>query len=76
MHIARDVDPALLPHVVAGGVRFISELFPLTHFCRAFRLINFQSAGWSYLLGDLAFLLLSTVVCCIVSAFFLQRAQD
>ena len=23
MHIARDVDPALLPHVVAGGVRFI-----------------------------------------------------
>jgi ABC-2 type transport system permease protein len=59
-----------------GGVRFISELFPLTHFCRAFRLINFQSAGWNYLAGDLAFLLLSTVACCVIAALFLKRAQD
>ncbi|MGC3991152.1 MAG: ABC transporter permease [Chthoniobacteraceae bacterium] len=59
-----------------GGVRFVSELFPLTHFCRAFRLINFQSAGWSYLVGDLAFLLVSTAASCVLAALLLKRAQD
>jgi len=58
------------------GVRFISELFPLTYFCRAFRLVDFQSAGWSYIAGDLAFLLGSTVVCCTAAAVFLKRSQD
>ncbi len=31
-----------------AGIRWISELFPLTHFCRAFRLVNLYHAGFSF----------------------------
>ena len=38
-----------LPH----AVRYISELFPLTHFCRAFRLVNMYRAGPQFYVNDL-----------------------
>src|SRR5262249_57792876 len=35
------------------AVRYISELFPLTHFCRAFRLMNMYRAGLEFYASDL-----------------------
>jgi ABC-type multidrug transport system permease subunit len=32
-----------------AGVRVFSELFPLTHFCRAFRNVNMYGTGWSFI---------------------------
>src|SRR5205809_8055338 len=54
----------LLPAFVLSGafapleqlpraIQYISELFPLTHFCRAFRLANMYHAGVSFDVIDL-----------------------
>jgi ABC-2 type transport system permease protein len=58
------------------AVQWISETFPLTHFCHAFRLINMQNAHFSFIMGDLLFMLLGAVVCCAGAAFLLQRIQE
>src|SRR5881394_1601214 len=39
-----------------AAVRYVSELFPLTHFCRAFRLVNMYDAGPRFYTGDLVIL--------------------
>jgi ABC-2 type transport system permease protein len=57
-------------------IRYLSELFPLTHFCRAFLMINLRDASLSYIIGDLVFLLVGAIVTSAGAAFFLQRAQD
>jgi ABC-2 type transport system permease protein len=57
-------------------IRFISELFPLTHFCRAFRLINLNGAGISFIVTDLVFLALGALVTCAGAAILLSRTQD
>src|SRR5262249_41218152 len=38
------------------AIRYISELFPLTHFCRAFRLVNMYRAGLEFYINDLVIL--------------------
>lgn len=48
-----------LPPAVAA----ISELFPLTHFCRAFRIVSMYQAPLSAAAGDLAALVLGIAVC-------------
>jgi len=58
------------------SVRRISYFFPLTHFCHAFRLVNMNHAGLSFILGDLVFLLAGGIVTCGGAAFLLSRAQD
>ncbi len=58
------------------AIQMISETFPLTHFCRAFRLVNMQNAGFGFITGDLVFLLLGAVVSCAGAAFLLQRIQE
>lgn len=58
------------------AVRFISETFPLTHYCRAFRLINIQNAEFSFLQGDLLFLFLGALITCAGAAYLLSRAQE
>ena len=43
------------------AIQYISELFPLTHFCRAFRLVNMYHAGPQFYVGDLVILLAGSV---------------
>lgn len=59
-----------------GEVRVLSECFPLTHFCRAFRLINLYQAPLSYTAGDLVALLVGAVVTFSGAALLLRRVQE
>lgn len=58
------------------AVRYLSECFPLTHFCRAFRLINLYQAPASYVVSDLAVMLLGAIATFAGAAFLLRRVQD
>ena len=58
------------------SVRYLSQTFPLTHFCHAFRMINMRDAGLSYIAGDLAFLAFGALATCGGAAWLLRRAQD
>ncbi|MEQ1852449.1 MAG: ABC transporter permease [Chthoniobacteraceae bacterium] len=58
------------------GVRHLSQLFPLTHFCHAFRMVNLAHSGFMTILPDLAFLLIGAVVTCTGAALLLRRIQD
>jgi ABC-type multidrug transport system permease subunit len=58
------------------GIRYISELFPLTHFCRAFRLVNMYLAGARFYLADLAALFLGAVITFAGAAFLLRRIEE
>ncbi len=77
----------LLPVILLSGafapldqlpsvVRFFSELFPLTHFCRAFRSVNLYRVDLSFIMGDLIFLALGSVVTCVAAGFLLRGAED
>ena len=61
-----------LPRVI----QYISQAFPLTHFCRAFRLINLHNAGISFITGDLLLLLIGAIGTCACAALLLRRAQE
>ncbi len=58
------------------GVRYLSACFPLTHFCRAFRLVNLYHAGWTFLVTDLVIMLLGVVVTFAGAALLLRRVQE
>ncbi|MGI8890300.1 MAG: ABC transporter permease [Chthoniobacterales bacterium] len=58
------------------AIRYLSECFPLTHFCRAFRLVNLYRAGPEFYGGDLVFLLLGAVVTFFCAALLLKRIQE
>ena len=58
------------------AIQYISQTFPLTHFCHAFRLINLQNAEISYILKDMAFLFLGAIVTCGGAGLLLSRTQD
>jgi ABC transporter DrrB family efflux protein len=58
------------------AIQMISETFPLTHFCHAFRSINMQNADLGFITGDLVFMFLGAVVSCAGAAFLLQRIQE
>jgi ABC-type multidrug transport system permease subunit len=57
-------------------IRYISELFPLTHFCRAFRLVNMYHAGASFYVVDLVVLLAGAVITFVGAAFLLKRIEQ
>jgi ABC-2 type transport system permease protein len=57
-------------------IRYLSELFPLTHFCRAFRLVNMYHAGPSFYFVDLAVLLVGAIVTFLGAAFLLKRIEE
>ena len=59
-----------------SSIRFIAEFFPLTHFCRAFRMVNLGHLGLNMVAGDLALLALGAVLTCAGAAYLLQRIQD
>jgi len=56
--------------------RYLSECFPLTHFCRAFRLVNLYRAGPTYYGMDLIYLLLGVVVTFVGAALLLKRIEQ
>ena len=61
-----------LPH----GIRTLSQAFPLTHFCHAFRMVSLGQVGVSSVAGDLVFLAIGAVVTCSGAALLLRRIQD
>jgi ABC-2 type transport system permease protein len=56
-----------------GPVQVLSSIFPLTHYCHAFRLINIYHADPSLIFGDLSILLLGAVVLLGASTQLLRR---
>jgi ABC transporter DrrB family efflux protein len=58
------------------AVRYISELFPLTHFCRAFRLVNMYDAGPQFYAVDLLVLLAGAFITFIGAVTLLRRIEQ
>ena len=58
------------------AIQYVSELFPLTHFCRAFRLVNMYHAGAHFYVGDLAVLLAGALITFLGAAFLLKRVEQ
>src|SRR6185503_21065198 len=57
-------------------IRYFAELFPLTHFCRAFRLVNMYGAGLQFYVNDLVILLAGAVITFLGAAFLLRRIEQ
>lgn len=57
-------------------IRYISEIFPLTHFCRAFRLVNLYHASFAYYAPSLLVLLAGAVVTFVGAAVLLRRIEQ
>src|SRR5215469_12815696 len=58
------------------AVRYISELFPLTHFCRAFRLVNMYDAAARFYFADLVVLLAGALITFVGASFLLKRIEQ
>jgi ABC-type multidrug transport system ATPase subunit/ABC-type multidrug transport system permease subunit len=58
------------------SVRIFSELFPLTHFCRAFRSVNLYRAHWDFISVDLLALAIGAIVTCVGAAYLLRVAEE
>jgi ABC-type multidrug transport system permease subunit len=58
------------------AIRYVSELFPLTHFCRAFRLVNMYHASVGFYAVDLIVLLAGALITFIGAAFLLKRIEQ
>jgi ABC-2 type transport system permease protein len=58
------------------AIQYISELFPLTHFCRAFRLVNMYHASPQFYVGDLVILFAGAVITFLGAAFLLKRIEQ
>ena len=58
-----------------AGVRLVSDLFPLTHFCEAFRMASLRNADLSYFAGDLLFLAIGAILTCGGAAWILSRTD-
>jgi ABC-2 type transport system permease protein len=58
------------------AIQYVSELFPLTHFCRAFRLVNMYHAGVQFYVGDLVVLLAGALITFLGAAFLLKRIEQ
>src|SRR3984893_2483132 len=57
-------------------VRYISEIFPLTHFCRAFRLVNMYYASPAFYVVDLVVLLAGALITFLGAALLLKRIEQ
>jgi ABC-2 type transport system permease protein len=74
----------LLPILILSGafgplsqlprsVQLLSSVFPLTHYCHAFRLINIYNADPALILGDLLVLLLGSILLLAASTQLLKQ---
>jgi ABC-type multidrug transport system permease subunit len=59
-----------------SAIRYIAEIFPLTHFCRAFRLVNLYHAGLAFYFSNLVVLFLGAVVTFVGAAVLLRRMEQ
>jgi len=57
-------------------IQWVAEFFPLTHFCRAFRLVNLYHAGPAFYGIDLVVMLLGAVVTFMGAALLLKRIEQ
>jgi drug efflux transport system permease protein len=57
-------------------IHYVSEIFPLTHFCRAFRLVNMYHATFSFYAVDLVVLLAGALITFAGAAFLLKRIEQ
>src|SRR3954466_5521305 len=58
------------------AIRYISELFPLTHFCRAFRLVNLYGAPPRFYAFDLIMLFAGVVITFVGAVILLRRVEQ
>ncbi len=58
------------------AIQYVSELFPLTHFCRAFRLVNMYHATARFYSLDLLILLAGALITFLGAAFLLKRVEQ
>jgi len=58
------------------AIRYISELFPLTHFCRAFRLVNLYRATPQFYAQDLIMLAVGVVITFVGAGYLLRRIEQ
>ena len=58
------------------AIRYVSEIFPLTHFCRAFRLVNLYHATPQYYALDMIVLFLGAVLTFFGAALLLRRIEE
>jgi len=58
------------------AIAYVSELFPLTHFCRAFRLVNLYHATPSFYAPDLIIMSVGAVVTFVGAALLLRRIEQ
>jgi ABC-type multidrug transport system permease subunit len=58
------------------AIQYISELFPLTHFCRAFRLVNLYRAAPQFYMGDLVMLFAGVLITFIGAIYLLRRIEQ
>jgi ABC-2 type transport system permease protein len=58
------------------AIRYFSELFPLTHFCRAFRFVNMYHAGVQFYVVDLVVMLAGALITFLGAAFLLRRIEQ
>lgn len=58
------------------AIAYVAELFPLTHFCRAFRLVNLYHAAPSFYAADLIIMSVGAVLTFLGAAFLLRRIEQ
>ena len=58
------------------AIRYVSELFPLTHFCRAFRLVNLYRAAPHFYAFDLMMLFAGVVITFVGAVYLLRRIEQ
>ena len=58
------------------AIAYVAELFPLTHFCRAFRLVNLYHAAPSFYAADLIIMSAGAVLTFLGAAFLLRRIEQ
>jgi ABC-type multidrug transport system permease subunit len=59
-----------------AAIRYIAEIFPLTHFCRAFRLVNMYHAPLPYYAPSLIVLSVGAVLTFLGASFLLRRIEQ
>lgn len=58
------------------AIAYVAELFPLTHFCRAFRLVNLYHATPAFYAPDLIIMSVGAVITFLGAAFLLRRIEQ
>jgi ABC-type multidrug transport system permease subunit len=58
------------------AIQYVSELFPLTHFCRAFRLVNLYRAAPQYYAEDLMILAAGVLITFFGAGYLLRRMEQ